>query len=78
MGLIKFMPVPEMVPSVTSEACANVWVEAIGERNFHKVPSAAERLAVLQSSGHSVASATERLIRMYDSAPINLYSKVHA
>lgn len=78
MGLIRFLPVPEAVPSVTSEACAAVWVGAIGEHGKSTVPSAAERMAVLQSSGYSVASATERLTRMYAAARVDRFRKAHA
>lgn len=78
MGLIRFLPVPETVPSVTSEACANVWLEAIGEHDMDSVPSAAERMAVLQSSGHSVTSATERLTRMYPLSQTDRHSKEYA
>lgn len=78
MGLIRFLPVPDTVPSASSEACATVWSEAINAQDMGSVPSAAERLAVLQSSGHSVASATERLIGMYASAPEDRHAEARA
>ena len=69
IGLIRFVPVPGEVPSEESQACATAWVEAIGDTGVNEAPSAAERLAVLQTSGYSVASAARRLIDMYALVP---------
>lgn len=69
LGLIRFLPVPETVPSGTSEACAAAWGDAIGSLDMQALPTAAERLAVLESSGYSVAAALERLTNMYSSVP---------
>jgi glycosyltransferase EpsF len=68
MGLIRFLPVPAKVPSEESNRYVNNWVEALLEDRGDGSLSADERLEILDSTGHSVSSATERLTRMYDKA----------
>lgn len=66
LGLLQFLAVPDDVAPGGCAESASAWADVLEQIGRIPIPSEADRQRVLEASGYSVSSSTNRLTDLYD------------